>query len=269
MTGVTRPAEELAAIALTVAEEAGALALEGWRSPLAVSRKGRTDLVTDRDLASEALLRRRLTELTPEIPIVGEEADGDPAVRTTRPGRVWYCDPIDGTTNYAHGHPHWCVSVGLLEDGQPLAGAVFAPVLRTHWTGYRGGPARRNGEPIRPSDTEDVTDAFVGTGFPYGHRDLEPDNNFASFERVKRVVQAVRRCGSAALDCCLVAEGTYDGYWERSLKTWDVAAGLAVLLAAGGVVTHLDGSPARLERGNLLVTNGRLHAALGRLVLGG
>jgi myo-inositol-1(or 4)-monophosphatase len=265
---VTRTPSELAAIALTVAEEAGAVALAGWRSPLAVTRKGRTDLVTDRDLASEALMRRRLGELTAEIPMVGEEADGDTAVQSLRAGRVWYCDPIDGTTNYAHGHPHWCVSVGVLEDGEPLAGAVFAPVIRTHWTGYRGGPALRNGAPIQPSLTDDVTDAFVGTGFPYGDRHREPYNNFASFERVKRVVQAVRRCGSAALDCCFVAEGTYDGYWERVLKPWDVAGGLAVVLAAGGRVTHLDGSPAHLERGNLLVSNGRVHDALSRLIQG-
>lgn len=268
-SGEPRSAPELTRIALAVAEEAGALVLAGWRSPLAITRKGRTDLVTDRDLASEALLRQRLAELTPELPMVGEEADGEPAVRAPRPGRVWYCDPIDGTTNYAHGHPHWCVSVGLLEDGEPLVGAVVAPVLRTHWTGYRGGPALRNGEAIHVSDTTDVTDAFVATGFPYGDREREPDNNFASFARVKQVVQAVRRCGSAALDCCLVAEGTYDGYWERVLKPWDVAAGLAIVLAAGGRCTHLDGSPARLERGELLVTNGRLHDALGRWVRGG
>ena len=255
--------DRLAAVALDVAKEAGALALDGWRGRLQIHKKGRTDLVTHLDLASEKLIKQRLAERTPDIPVVGEESGGEVVS-----GLQWYADPIDGTTNFAHGHPIWSVSVGLLDDGRPVAGAVGAPVLGMEWTAYDGGPALRNGAPIHVSTERDVTEAYLGTGFPYAGRDLEPDNNFASFARVKKVVQAVRRIGSAALDCCFVAEGIYDGYWERSVNAWDVAAALAVVLAAGGKVTHLDGSPPDLQRGNLLVTNGLIHEPLGKLVVG-
>ncbi|MFC1643435.1 inositol monophosphatase family protein, partial [Myxococcota bacterium] len=182
---------------------------------------------------------------------------------------VWYCDPLDGTTNFVHGHFFWAVSVGLLDrEGIPMAGAVVAPALGTRWVGYRGGGAARNGEPCRVSQTQKLTAALVATGFPYVGRDRAPDNNFATFARVKQAVRGVRRCGSAALDACLVADGTYDAYWERALQPWDVAGGLAVLLAAGGTLTALDGSPASLDRGNIVASNGLLHDALVALVLG-
>ena len=255
--------EALTQVALEVASAAGELVRQGWRGRLEVTKKGRTDLVTQVDLASEHLIRQLLTERTPEIPIVGEETGGE-----RRGGLQWFADPIDGTTNFAHGHPHWSVSVGLMEDGWPVAGAVVAPVYGLSWTGWRGGPALRNGAPSRVSEVADIGEAFVGTGFPYGNRDVEPDNNFASFVRVKHVVQAVRRCGSAALDCCFVAEGTYDGYWERSINSWDVAAGVAIALAAGGRVTTIDGTPANVHEGNLLVSNGLVHDDLVRLILG-
>jgi myo-inositol-1(or 4)-monophosphatase len=260
---VNRSWEELARIAHDIAREAGALALDGWRGQLEIRKKGRTDLVTHLDLASERLIKARLAEKTPEIPVVGEESGGEVVG-----GLQWYADPIDGTTNFAHGHPIWSVCVGLLNDGWPVAGAVVAPVLQMDWIGWQGGPALRNGAPISVSKVSDVTEAYLGTGFPYANRDVEPDNNFASYVRVKQVVQAVRRIGSAALDCCFVAEGIYDGYWERSLNAWDVAAALAVVLSAGGKVTHLDGSPPDVHRGNLLVTNGLIHEPLSQLVIG-
>jgi myo-inositol-1(or 4)-monophosphatase len=260
---VTPSFEQLAGVAHEIAKEAGALALEGWRGRLEIHKKGRTDLVTHLDLASERLIKQRLAERTPQIPVVGEESGGEVVS-----GLQWYADPIDGTTNFAHGHPIWSVSVGLLNDGWPVAGAVVAPVLQMDWVGWQGGPALRNGAPISVSAVSDVTEAYLGTGFPYGGRDIEPDNNFASYVRVKKVVQAVRRIGSAALDCCFVAEGIYDGYWERVLNPWDVAGALAVVLSAGGQITHLDGSPPNLYQGNLLVTNGRIHEALSQLVTG-
>lgn len=251
---------ELAQIALDVAREAGEIALAGWRKPHRVAVKGPHDLVTEADLAAERLLRARLAELTPEIPVVGEEEGGAPA-----DGAVWYCDPIDGTTNYAHGHPIWAVSVGLMRGGAALAGAVVAPAISLEWMGFHGGPALRNGEPCRVSDTSEIGDALIATGFPRV-RDVEPDNNFASFISVKKRCRGVRRCGAAAVDLCFVADGTYDGYWERRLNPWDLTAGAAIVEAAGGRLSDLRGGPPRLAEGNLLATNGRIHDALQALI---
>lgn len=258
-----RSAEELAQIAGVVAREAGALALASWRKRIAVAEKAARDLVTEADLASERLIRRRLSELAPELPVVGEEEGG-----TAGGARVFYCDPIDGTTNYAHGHPIWSVSIGVMDGEEPLAGAVVAPALATEWLGWRGGVALRNGEPCHVSQTENIAQALIGTGFPR-QRDREPDSNFASFVSVKRTCLGVRRCGSASIDLCFVADGTYDGYWERRLSTWDVAAGAAIVQAAGGRLSHLDGGPARLAEGHLLATNGRLHEPLRALIAPG
>jgi myo-inositol-1(or 4)-monophosphatase len=221
-------AARLGAIALEVARAAGALALGGFRRRMDVAEKGAHDLVTEFDLASERLIRERLTQLTPEIPVVGEEEGGTPSAT-----RVWYCDPIDGTTNYAHGHPVWCVSVGVLEGDTPVAGAVVAPALGVEWCAHAGGPALRNGEPCRVSETAALEQALLATGFPRD-REQEPHNNFETFVRVKKRCRGVRRCGAAAVDLCWVADGTYDGYWERRLNPWDLAAGAAIVLAAGG-----------------------------------
>jgi myo-inositol-1(or 4)-monophosphatase len=255
---------KLSDIALRVAQEAGDVVLSGWRSRFSVEKKGRTDLVTQYDLASERHIRNRLSELSPGIPIVAEELGG-----VLSAGRRWVCDPIDGTTNFVHGHPIWSISVGLVEDGVPVAGAVVAPALRLEWSGWVGGGAKRCGVPCTVSRTPSIVDALVATGFPYDGRDIEPSNNFGSFIRVKRAVRAVRRCGSAAIDMCFTADGTYDAYWERHLKPWDVAAGAAILMAAGGRWTALDGGAPDLREGHLLSSNGLLHEALIPLILGG
>jgi myo-inositol-1(or 4)-monophosphatase len=259
--------DELATVALRCAEEAGALTLKGHRSRPHVDRKGRNDLVTEFDRASEALLVERLSKLTPNIPIVGEEGTGKTAGRA---GLVWYVDPLDGTTNFVHGHPFWCVSVGLMEDDFPVAGAVVAPSLGIAWRGFvdpeaRGSTSTRNGEACATSATEALGDALIATGFP-AVRDRAPDNNFDAFIAVKRVVQGVRRCGSAAIDLCFVADGTYDAYWERRLNAWDVAAGAAIVLGAGGEVTALDGGAPDWHVGHVIASNGRVHDALRALV---
>jgi myo-inositol-1(or 4)-monophosphatase len=255
---------ELAEVALLVAREAGALALTGWRTrPAAMTKQTPTDLVTEYDVQVERLIRERLADLTPELPVVAEEEGGAPQ------GDVaFYCDPIDGTTNFAHGHHYWAVSIGVLERGAPVAGAVVAPALETSWVGWQGGPALRNGEPCQVSATASLGEAMVATGFPYD-RSRDPDNNFSSFIRVKRTVRAVRRCGSASIDTCLVADGTYDAFWERELRVWDLAGGAAVALAGGGRITALDGGPPILERGHVLVSNGRVHDSLLGLICGG
>lgn len=246
---------ELSALALDVAREAGALVSAGYRTRPLASEKAARDLVTEFDLASETLIRERLAQATPDIPVVAEETGGHPGDRT------WYCDPLDGTMNFVHGHPFWSVSIGLYEAGEACVGAVVAPVLGLAWTGHRGGVSRRSGEPCAVSTTEKLGAALVATGFP-PQRDREPDSNLATFVDVMQHVQGVRRCGSAAIDLCLVADGTYDGYWERRLNAWDLCAGACIVLGAGGHLTSLDGTLADVTRGHLLATNGLIHQAM-------
>ncbi|HKY36173.1 MAG TPA: inositol monophosphatase family protein [Polyangiaceae bacterium] len=252
--------EGYASLALEVAVEAGTLLLQGYRSRPTPTEKARRDLVTEFDLRSEELIVARLSSATPELGLVSEERG---ALR--RADLSWFCDPLDGTTNFVHGHPFWSVSIGLLEGGAPVAGAVVAPVLGLSWIGYRGGPARRSGEICHVSETTELEQALVATGFP-PDRHTAPDNNLDTFVQVKKVVQGVRRCGSAAIEMCLVADGTYDAYWERRLNAWDCAAGAAVLLSAGGMLTALDGKPVNLKIGHLIASNGRVHAALQQLI---
>ncbi len=251
--------EAYSRLALDVATEAGTLLLAAYRSRPTPSEKRRHDLVTELDLKSEALIVERLATATPELGLVAEERGGEMQRLS------WYCDPLDGTTNYVHGHPFWAVSIGLLEDGEPVAGAVVAPALGLTWTGYRGGPALRGGEPCHVSDTSELEHALLGTGFP-PNRQHAPENNLDTFVLVQKHARGVRRCGSAAIDMCLVADGTYDAYWERRLNAWDLAAGAAVLLAAGGRLTALDGSRANLHVGQIIASNGRVHDALQALI---
>jgi myo-inositol-1(or 4)-monophosphatase len=263
MTKITeKEAAELCSIAAKAAAEAARLALRGFRSPKVIRYKGPIDVVTDFDVASEELIVERLSEWTPGIPIVAEErggAEGD--------GVTWFVDPIDGTTNYAHGHPFWCVSIGLAGGGRCLAGAVVAPALAVEWTGSIGSPSRRNGVACRVSECATLDRALLATGFPYDRR-TSSENNFAEFMALKKLTLGVRRCGSAAIDLCFVADGTYDGYWECKLSPWDVVAGAAIVLAAGGAVTDLGGAvlapplDPRDRAGYLAASNGMVHGDL-------
>jgi myo-inositol-1(or 4)-monophosphatase len=259
-------ASDLLAVALDAARLAAALAKEGWRKHPSTARKASAvDLVTQFDLDSEALLRRELSRRS-AFAVVGEERGGERPDGMNAP--VWYVDPIDGTTNFVHGHPFWCVSVGLAERGQPILGAVVAPVLGVEWTGVVGGSPTRNGEACKVSDVAVFQDALLATGFPYD-RHTSADNNFEAFIAIKKQCQAVRRCGSAAIDLCLVADGTYEGYWENKVKPWDVAGGSAIVLAAGGRVSNYTGALADVAGGQIVATNGRIHdtlvAALGKV----
>jgi myo-inositol-1(or 4)-monophosphatase len=250
---------DYASLALDVATQAGTVLMTGYRRRPTPTEKAKSDLVTEFDLKSEALIVERLSAATPDLGIVAEESGGE------RKRLTWFCDPIDGTTNFVHGHPFWAVSIGLLNEGEPVAGAVVAPALGLHWVAFAGGPALRSGEVCHVSETSDLEQALLATGFPFDRR-TAPENNLAAFARVKQVARGVRRCGSAAIDLCLVADGTYDAYWERRLNAWDVAAGATVVLAAGGRLTALDGGPADLSVGHLIASNGRVHGALQALL---
>lgn len=228
--------------------------MEGFRSGARVEKKGTIDLVTEYDRRAEAQIRAELLAAFPDHRIVGEEApeqgSGD---------RVWYVDPIDGTTNFAHGHPFFAVSIALYEGAEPLAGVVSAPALGVTWSGARGRGAWRNEERCHVSESAKLEDCLCATGFPYD-RWTTAEDNLREHAAFIKATQGVRRCGSAALDLCLVADGTYDLYWEQKLNPWDLAAGALLVLEAGGMVTDYDGSAADVRQGRLLASNGRVHA---------
>jgi len=253
---------ELLSIAREVAANAAAVVMKGYRASVEATEKGRADLVTDYDLASERLIREQLAARTPHIPIVGEEQGGTLGEELT-----WVCDPIDGTTSFVHGLQYFCVSIGMHERGRAVLGAIVAPALGVTWYGGEGlGAWRQEGSspaaPCRVSRTAQLGDSLVATGFHPASRGKPPHDNLASFATVMQHVQDIRRCGSAALDLCMVADGTYDAYWERFLNPWDVMGGAAIVEAAGGRITHMNGGPVDLSHGHLLASNGLVHDAL-------
>lgn len=250
---------DLVKVALAVARDASRVLLQGYRSRPAAREKARRDLVTEFDTRSEELIRARLGKETPGIAVVGEEGGGTPG------GVTWFCDPLDGTMNFVHGHPCFCVSIGAVDDQGPLCGAVVAPAMNIEWWGGRTMGAFRDGTPCRVSDSETLSESLLATGFP-ADRSKPPENNLLTFNHVMQHVHGVRRCGSAAMDCCFVADGTYDGYWERALHAWDIAAGCAIALAAGGRLTALDGGIPDISRGHIVLTNGRIHDELVRVL---
>jgi myo-inositol-1(or 4)-monophosphatase len=252
----------LAGIAVRAAREGAALVSRGWRTHPAAEHKRHAELVTRFDRESEDLLRASLAKET-AFPFVGEETGASLNARehASADTPTWFVDPLDGTTNFVHGHPFYCVSIGLLAGGRPLVGAVVAPAVRIEWIGVVGDSATRNGERCVVSEVERIEDALLATGFPYDRRS-SAENNFDAFVAIKQKSQAVRRCGSAAMDLCLVGDGTYDGYWERKLKPWDLAAGSAIVLAAGGRLSSFDGGAPELATGHLVASNGRIHDAI-------
>jgi myo-inositol-1(or 4)-monophosphatase len=252
---------QLARVALEVAEEAAAFVALGYRTAVTASEKAKADLVTEYDVQSERMIRARLSQRTPELALVGEEEGG------TADGPTWYCDPIDGTTNFVHGHPFFCVSIGLMDDGEALLGAVVAPALGTRWHGVVGGGAFRDGRPCRVSATRALPNALIATGFHPKSQRKPPHDNLDSFARILPEARGIRRCGSAAIDLCMVADGTYDAYWERALSAWDTVGGAAIALAAGARISDLAGQRPDLSIGHIVVSNGHVHDALLALLL--
>lgn len=254
------------ALAKRVADEAAAIALAGWRSGLAIEKKQRVDLITEYDLRAEAHIREALRAAFPDDRFVGEEGEG---AWSDADGRVWYVDPIDGTTNFAHGHPFFCTSIALYEGARGLVCAISAPALGVRWWASAGGGAVRaaNGEERRctVSKRDALENALCATGFAYD-RWTNPDDNLPEFEAMLKSTRGLRRCGSAALDLCLVADGTYDVYWERRLSPWDFGGGALLVSEAGGTLSDLGGRPHDVRRGELLAANPRLHAAALRTI---
>lgn len=253
------------AIAESVARDAGKILLEGWGTRPAVEFKDEDiNLVTVFDRRSEALIVSRLAAAFPGDTIVGEEGSEIGDGRRRGQGRVWYVDPLDGTTNFAHGFPLFSVSIGLAIDGRATLGVVEAPAVGWSFSGVVGGAARWNQRDITPSLTADLKRALVVTGFPYSRNPTQ--DNLAEWAALVAAAQGTRRLGSAALDLCFVACGWLDAYWERKLHPWDLVAGAAIVNAAGGRATELDGTPFDGETGRVLATNGRIHDQMSALL---
>jgi myo-inositol-1(or 4)-monophosphatase len=248
----------LLALAIEAVLEAGRLQLAQLGGPIRVDKKGEIDLVTEVDIAVERYFRALVAERFPGHRVLGEELQESDAERKPVPGYCWVFDPVDGTTNFAHGLPIFCASLGLEIDGRVEIGAVYDPSRRELFTAERGQGARLNGVPLRVSDTSAVSEALLVTGFPYDIRQ-NGEEILGLFGHFVQRSRAVRRLGSAALDLCYVAAGRLDGYWEATLKPWDTCAGALIVEEAGGRVTTWDGSPYQSRQLSLVASNGHIH----------
>jgi len=239
-----------------IAREAGALLMEHFRRHVAVEYKGEADLVTIADRQSETLIRERIRQVWPTHDILGEEQ----GLHDTGSDYRWYVDPLDGTTNFAHGFPVFCVSLALEHKGIRVAGVIYDPTRDELFSAERGGGASLNGQRIHVSSTSNLAECLVATGFPSHKRHKNP--NIFFYHQITLHTHGVRRAGSAALDLCCVACGRFDGFWEFNLNPWDTAAGVLMVEEAGGRVTDFKGEPFPLDSHETLASNGLVHPAL-------
>jgi len=223
-----------------------------------IDKKGTIDLVTEVDIAVERMFRNLIAQRFPDHHVLAEELGGSATVPA---GACWVFDPIDGTTNFAHGLPIFCASLALEIDGVPEVAAVYDPNRRELFTAERGNGAFLNGTPLRVSSAERLVDAMLVTGFPYDVH-ARVDEIVGLFAAFVGQARAVRRLGSAAIDLCWVAAGRMDGFWETDLKAWDIAGGALTVSEAGGRVTALEGAPFTSRGGDVLASNGRIHDAM-------
>ncbi|HXO34012.1 MAG TPA: inositol monophosphatase family protein [Candidatus Acidoferrales bacterium] len=249
-----------------IAREAGALLMHYFHQHLKIEYKGEADLVTAADRAAEALIRDRIRAQWPTHDVLGEEQGLSDRGSDYR----WYVDPLDGTTNFAHGYPVFCVSMGLEyqeldqrsagQRASRIAAVIYDPTRDELFTAEQGRGARLNGEAIHVSKTPALKESLLATGFPSHKRHKNP--NIFFYHQITLHTHGVRRAGSAALDLCNVASGRYDGFWEFNLNPWDTAAGVLIVEEAGGKVTRFDGSPFELNSRETVASNGLLHDAL-------
>jgi myo-inositol-1(or 4)-monophosphatase len=239
-----------------IAREAGALLMHYFHQHLKIEYKGDADLVTAADRASEKLIRERITEKWPGHDVLGEEQ----GLNDQGSDHRWYVDPLDGTTNFAHGFPVFCVSMGLEHKGRRIAAVIYDPTRDELFSAEQGSGAHLNGETIHVSKTPTLQECLLATGFPSHKRHKNPNIYF--YHQITLRSHGVRRAGSAALDLCNVASGRFDGFWEFNLNPWDTAAGVLIVEEAGGTVTRFDGSQFELNSRETVSSNGLIHEAL-------
>lgn len=248
--------------AVTAALTAGSYQRHRFASLLDIDLKGDKNLVTEVDRESERLIVEHLLACFPGNTIIAEEGEypaGDTRFR-------WIIDPLDGTTNYAHGFPWFCVSIALEAEGELAAGVIYNPLSDELFTATRGGGAFMNGRRLQVSTRSPLRNTLLGTGFPYDCA-TDPANNFTSFIAFQKAARGIRRAGAAALDLAYVAAGRLDGFWELKLKPWDVAAGVLLVREAGGTVTTFDGSAYDVFNDRILASNGLIHNDMTALLM--
>jgi myo-inositol-1(or 4)-monophosphatase len=239
-----------------IAREAGVLLMSYFEQHVKVEYKGDADLVTIADRKSEALIRERIRKQWPTHDVLGEEQ----GLVDTGSDYRWYVDPLDGTTNFAHGFPVFCVSMALEYKGRRIAGVIYDPTRDELFAAEQGSGAYLNQQRISASKISNLAECLVGTGFPSHKRHKNP--NIFFYHQITLRTHGVRRAGSAALDLCNVACGRFDGFWEFNLNPWDTAAGVLIVEEAGGKVTDFSGGPFQLNSRETLASNGLVHSAL-------
>ena len=249
-------------VAIAAAQAAGEVLRKGFGRDQNIRYKGEVDLVTEADEKAEQKIKEVLQEAFPTYEILTEESG-----RLEGEGEdCWIVDPLDGTTNYAHELPIFAASIALEREGEVVLGVVHDPMAQETYVARRGSGATLNGQSIRVSDTDELIQALLATGFPYDRQDMQPTLDL--FGRFAVLSQSMRRLGSAALDLCYVAAGRLDGYYERGVWPWDIAAGALILEEAGGKVTDYQGRRLDLEGREIVASNGRLHPLLIRVTRG-
>ena len=257
---------QLAAFLATAVEAArgGAAELERWRAKFSVKHKARADLVTDADHASQKIVKETLLGAFPDHLFLGEEESVGKSPEETRPAAasppVWVVDPLDGTANYVHDIPAYCVSIGLWAGGKPVVGVILDPRMNELFTAAAGLGAFLNDTPLRVSPVASLGDAMIATGFSANL--VNQRINYAAWGKVMEHAQSIRRTGSTALNLAYVAAGRFDGYWAYDNYAWDMMAGAALITETGGTLTTADGKPFDPFRPDILATNGRFHNEL-------
>ena len=250
------PASPFLQTAIDAARRAGDIQRARFGGAIEIHKKGEIDLVTEVDLAVERMIRALIAERHPGHDVLAEEMGGPGEGPRSR--YCWIVDPLDGTTNFAHGVPLFCCTVALEVDGRLEVGAVYDPTRDELFTAERGGGAFLNGRPLRVSRADRLIDSLLVTGFPYSVQKRMPEL-LGLFGAYLERARAVRRLGSAALDICYVAAGRMDAFWEQGLNAWDIAAGVLLVEEAGGRVTSVDGGPFALRSGRIVASNGLIH----------
>jgi myo-inositol-1(or 4)-monophosphatase len=257
-----KPAElkKITAHAIAAAHKGGEVLMKYYRKKLHVHEKARSSLVTEADLKSEAVIQKSLKKAFPDFQFLGEESGdlgrGDPTVPT------WHVDPLDGTTNFVHGFPMFCVSIGLALGEEPIMGVIYIPTVEETFSGFQGGGAYLNKKRMHVSKRNHLSQCLLTTGFAYVRDEDRLSPEIERFEQAHLEARAVRRPGAAAIDLAYVAAGVFDAFWERNLSSWDVCAGALLVREAGGRVTGYGGQHFTITGREVLATNTHIHTPM-------